>query len=57
MSHTQITGLRYAGGLEAQQVAAAGQILKEAHALELVRSERYTLHSRKLRSFDEPPFR
>lgn len=26
-------------------------------ALELMRSERYTLHSRKLRSFDEPPFR
>lgn len=26
-------------------------------ALELMRSERYTLHSPKLRSFDEPPFR
>ena len=26
-------------------------------ALELLKSQRETLHSRKLRSFDEPPFR
>jgi len=27
------------------------------HALELMRSQLDSLHSRKLRSFDEPPFR
>jgi len=26
-------------------------------ALDLLRTQRFSLHSRKLRSFDEPPFR
>lgn len=39
------------------ETAVAQHLHIGIRALELMRSERYTLHSRKLRSFDEPPFR